>query len=100
VFLDDLIEIVLSPTSYDELRSILDDFVGERFANPGGGPDDEDFFVAKRHSVEVFVREYCREKGMLVQYFPGPNTLIYSPQTSLAIEFNILIIRSLKLCGD
>lgn len=46
---DDLIEIFLSPTSDNELRSILDNLVGECFANPGGGANNQDFVVSKGH---------------------------------------------------
>lgn len=49
VFLDELIQVLLSSAGNDKLGAVLDHLGGERLADAGGGTDDEDFLVGKRH---------------------------------------------------
>lgn len=60
--LEELLQILVSPTGSNQLGFVLYDFVGQGLANSGGGANDEDFFVGEGHfGVSNEVVE-CTEK--------------------------------------
>lgn len=49
ILLDELVQVFLSSAGDDDLGAVLDELHGEGLADAGGGADDEDFLVGKRH---------------------------------------------------
>lgn len=60
--LEEFLQILVSPTDGNQLGSVLYDFVGQDLANPGGGANDEDFFVGEGHFGVSNEEVECTEK--------------------------------------